>query len=97
MKRIYIKNAVLVNEGQQIKGSIVIENDWSAEGYASLAGRHALSDQPAFATANATKQPVVVADVSAASPDEHPPRAKGDAGIGSLVVIAQCGPWCDSS
>lgn len=67
--------------------SIVIENDWSAEGYASLAGRHALSDQPAFATANATKQPVVVADVSAASPDEHPPRAKGDPGIGSLVVI----------
>lgn len=31
MKRIYIKNAVLVNEGQQIKGSIVIENEQIAE------------------------------------------------------------------
>lgn len=31
MKRIHIQNAILVNEGQQVKGSIVIENEKIAE------------------------------------------------------------------
>ncbi|WBU29181.1 GAF domain-containing protein [Rhodopseudomonas palustris] len=67
--------------------SVIIENDWSAAGYASLAGWHSLSDHPSFETANATKQPVVVADVAAAPPDNLSSQAKDDPGIGSLAVI----------
>lgn len=66
---------------------ITIEKDWSAEGFASLAGRHLLSDFGNFDAITGSKRPIVVSDVLSTSPSVRSRDMLTGLGARSMAAI----------
>ncbi|MBR0900818.1 GAF domain-containing protein [Bradyrhizobium tropiciagri] len=66
---------------------ITIEKDWSAEGFASLAGRHLLSDFGNLDAVISGKRPIIVSDVLSPSQSVRSRDRLTGLGVRSMAVI----------
>jgi PAS domain-containing protein len=85
-------NAVRAGFGRvdEAREYITIEKDWSAEGFASLAGRHLLSDFGNLDAVISSKRPISVSDVLSPSQSAHSRDRLTRLGVRSMTAPLRC-------